>query len=302
MMGGAVAGLVGDVAGAFDFSVVDVAIIAVLSLLICVLATSLAVGSAAIFLPAFMVGFPFLVPAFPTVTTNEAIGLTLIVMFFGQTSTLTGYIYRRQVRFDVASTILVLTLPLAALGRILSYYVPDRVLLSVFVALVFVLAVVLYRSHAAPDEQADGGCDTELLSPPDLLRFDSIDRVAFGSGGFVAGLVGFGIGEVINTCLYTKKDLGIRMSTGTSTFILFFTLLVANVVNLALLRTGAFGADGTVKVPLMVAVIIAPAVLVGGQVGAYLNSRLPEHLLVRLLLAVYLFVGLIALGRVVVGV
>lgn len=301
-MSGAIGGLVADVFGTFGFSAVDVVIIAVLSLIICVLATSLAVESAAIFVPAFLIGFPFLVPSFPAVTANEAIGLTLIIMFFGQTSTLTGYIYRKQVRFDVAATILVITLPFAALGRVVSYYIPERILLSVFVALVFVLAAVLYRSHTTSDTVTDGGRDRDVFSPQDVLRFDGIDRVAFGSGGFVAGLVGFGVGEVINTCLYTKKELGIRMSTGTSTFILFFTLLVANAVNLAILWTGSFGADGTVSVPLTVAVIIAPVVLVGGQIGAYLNSRLPEHLLGRLLFLVYLFVGLIGLGRVVGGV
>ncbi|MGM0592640.1 MAG: sulfite exporter TauE/SafE family protein [Halobacteriota archaeon] len=284
------------------FSLADIALVVAISFVVCTLATSLAVESAALFVPAFLLLFPSIIPGFPTVTMNEAIGLTLIIMFFGQTSTLVGYWYREQVRTRVAAAILVVTIPLAAMGRIAAYSLPESWLLTVFAIILFALTIVVFRAHTTQSTvRHDGGSDTvrHVSTRDSTTSFDLFDRLSFGIGGLVAGLVGFAVGEVTNTRLHVSKGLPIKISTGTSTLVLFLTILTANVVNLVVLATGSFGVQGTVAIPWSVAAIIAPVVLIGGQAGAYLNSRLSESITVKLLLVTYVVVGIVTLSRVI---
>lgn len=283
-----------------ELTLVDAVLLAVVSLGICVLTTSIAVESAALFLPGFLVGFPLILPSFPAVSPNEAIGLTLVIMFFGQTSALAGYLYRGQVRRRLATAILLVTVPLAAGGRVASYFVPEWLLLLVFAALVLVLTVVVYRAATTVvHDPATGGCTTPGTGGADSgsMDFTARDGLAFGVGGLVGGLTGFATGEVTNTRLHAHKGIPLKLSTGTSTLVLYLTLVAANLVNLAILLSGAFGVEGTVSPPWGVAAIVAPVVLVGGQVGSYLNSRLDEATITNCLLGTYGLVGLVTLGR-----
>lgn len=302
------------------FTPAEIAVIAVCSLLICVLATSLAMESAALFLPAFLIAFPVLVPGFPTLGPNEAIGAILVIMFFGQTSTLLRYWYQGQVLVRLAATALIVTVPLAVVGRLLSYLLPASWLLAIFALLLFGLAIGVYRSHTGSSTAerpltdtvgADAAvAATAGVDPPPLKRasdggmtsrpiaLDRSDRLAFGFGGLVAGLVGFGIGELSNTRLHLSKGVPIKLSTGTSTLVLYLTLLTATVVNVIVVQLDLVA--GAVAIPWEVAAVVAPAVLVGGQLGAIVNARLPSHLVVRILVAAYLFVGTVTVLRILV--
>jgi uncharacterized membrane protein YfcA len=292
----------------FELTLVDAVLLAVVSLAICVLTTSLAVESAALFLPGFLVGFPLLLPSFPAVSPNEAIGLVLVIMFFGQTSALAAYLYRGQVRRRLAGTVLLVTVPLAAAGRVVSYFVPGGLLLVVFAVLVLVLSAVVYRAaRTTPDDVETHDCATAAVADATTTRshrdrservaFTVGDWLAFGVGGLVGGLTGFATGEVTNTRLHASKGVPLKLSTGTSTLVLYLTLASANLVNVTILHTGAFGVEGTVSPPWGVAVVVAPVVLVGGQVGPYLNSRLDEATITNCLLATYALVGVVTLGR-----
>lgn len=308
------------------FTLAEIALIAVISLVICTLATSLAMESAALFLPAFLILFPVLIPGFPILGPNEAIGAILVIMFFGQTSTLLRYWYQGQVLFRLAATALVITVPLAIVGRLLSYFVPPSWLLVVFAVLLFGLAAGVMRAHAvsssavadpAPGDvdrpvpagrgSSNGGVasydDRSPSNPPESktesdVTLDRRDRLTFGSGGLLAGLVGFGIGELSNTTLHLRKDVPITWSTGTSTLVLYLTLLTATLVNIVVVEFDLV--SGAVAIPWELAVIVAPVVLVGGQLGAIVNARLPDHLVVKLLVGAYLFVGVVTTLRVLV--
>lgn len=315
------------------FSLAEIGVIATVSFLICVLATSLAMESAALFLPAFLLVFPAIIPTFPTLGPNDAIGITLVIMFFGQTSTLLRYWYQGQVAVRVAAPALAMTVPLAVIGRLFSYLVPPSWLLVIFAGLLFVLAGGVYRANERTPAEQD---TAHLESAPEVnqnlvhadtnqttavvadglasdnegggrrsvrdnaipsVAFGRRDRAMFGTGGALAGLIGFGIGEISNTSLHLGKGIPIKYSTGTSTLILYFTLLTATIVNVTILQFGLLGSDGAVAVPWELAVIVAPIVLVGGQVGAYVNARLPDHLVVKLLVGAYLFVGFVTVSR-----
>jgi len=313
-----------------------VAFVAV-SLLICITVCTLAMEASVLFIPAFVVLFPLLFREFPEVTPNEAIGLAITVEFFGYTSSVTGYWIRRQIDFSAAGKLLVITVPLAVAGRVLAYFVSEDGLLLLFAVLLLALAVVIHRAYrdgtphgcllcgdsfvgmdrgdgvsasSDPDtgDRRDGAREyrprTRLFTPnPEpgpSFSMGSLDRVIAGSGGVLAGLVGIAIGEISNTFLTLRKRVPLKISTGTSALVLHLTILAALGANLLVLASGveAFRADEVV-IPWKIAAILAPVVIVGGQIGAFLNHLLEERTIVRALVAAYGATGLITLATVV---
>lgn len=61
------------------------------------------------------------------------------------------------------------------------------------------------------------------------------DRLIVSIGGIFAGLVGIAIGEISNTFLTVRKQIPIKLSTGTSALALHLTILSALVTNLLVL-------------------------------------------------------------------
>lgn len=281
------------------FGLGEVAVLVVVSMLLCALATSLAMETIALYLPAVLLLFPAVLPNFPAVGTNDAIGLALVVMFFGQTSTLSGYWYRGQVDRRLAAAALSITVPLAVAGRVGSFFLPGEALLAVFAVLLFGLAAVVARYHGeasaasdrslADDEPAAGDGGTVVL--------DRTDRLVYAVGGLLGGGLGFATGELSNTTLTIRNGVDVSLSTGTSTLVLYLTVLTANVTNLVVINYVPLGNAGGVAVPWRVAAIAAPAFLVGGQLGSLLNDRLSSGAIVRLLVGSYVLVGVVTLAR-----
>ncbi len=316
----------------------DLAILVGLSLLICVTVCSLAMEAAVLFTPAFLFVFPRIVTGFPALTVNEAIGLSLFVEFFGYTSSVSGYWYREQIDFNAAGRILLITIPLAVLARIGSYYVPSGSLLALFGLLLIGLAVILYYSH---EHGGTRGCmlcgDTLVLKEgkgdadyccsaqatgtgitdggqPDYaprttfrsretngepLIFDLADKGIKGLAGVLAGLLGIAVGELTNTMLTVRKRLPVQLAVGTAAFVLHVTILAALVANLVVLRFQPLGLDvGGFSIPLGVGAILAPTVVVGGQVGSLINANMSEETAIRVMIVAYMLVGLFVLGRI----
>lgn len=280
-----------------DLPLSSIALVLVVSFGICVLATSLAMESAALFVPAFLVVFPSLIDGFPTVSGNAAIGLTLLIMFFGQTSAVAGYWYRGQIDVRVGRSILVLTVPVAVVGRIGGFLIPEPVLLGVFAAMLFGLAAIVSYGRITT-YRGDRSAHTR---PPasDPTGLGPAERIAVVTGGLFAGLIGFAIGEITNATLHLRRRIPIKRSTGTSTLVLYVTLVAANLTNLGIVFAGPESMAGSVSVPWSVGIIIAPVVVVGGQVGAFVNGALPERIVIRLLVGTYLLVGVVTLLRAV---
>ncbi|WP_435144795.1 TSUP family transporter [Halobaculum sp. P14] len=106
-----------------------------------------AMEAAVLFTPAFLFVFPALVPGFPALEINAAIGLALFVELFGYSSSVLAYWYRHQIDFNIAAKLLAVTVPVAVVARAGSYFVPGDVLMVGFGVLLVVLAVVLYEAH-----------------------------------------------------------------------------------------------------------------------------------------------------------
>ncbi|MFQ5689081.1 MAG: TSUP family transporter [Gemmatimonadota bacterium] len=328
------------------FELPDLLLFLSISLAICVTLCTLAMEASVLFTPAFLFLFPHIVGGFPSITPNEAIGLALVVEFFGYTSSVTGYWLRRQIDFSTAGRVLAVTVPLAVAGRLASYFVPGTGLLLLFGLILAGLAVVIYRSYrndvrhtcllcgdslagmrmdegtvegggpseASPSHAeapaAPGTAAEAVWGPPGYrprthlwrgtagggIGLAALDRIIVGLGGALAGLVGIAIGEVTNTFLTVRKRVSVKMSTGTSALVLHLTILSALTTNLLVLAGGASVMRAErIVIPWGIGLLLAPVVIIGGQLGSFLNSRLSERTLLRLLTGAYLLVSIFVL-------
>lgn len=130
-----------------DIPLYGLLLLVLLGFTIATIVNTFAMEAAVLFTPAFLFVFPLVVPNFPALSINAAIGLALFVELFGYSSSVAAYWYRHQIDFNVAKKVLVITVPTAMLARAGSYYVPSDLLMVGFGVLLVVLAVVLFESH-----------------------------------------------------------------------------------------------------------------------------------------------------------
>ncbi|GKZ15168.1 sulfite exporter TauE/SafE family protein [Haladaptatus sp. T7] len=291
------------------FSPTGLAFFVLLTFLIATTVNTFAMEAAVLFTPAFLFVYPELVPAFPDLALQGAIGLALFVELFGYTSSVSAYWFRGQVDWTVAKAVLAVSVPVAIVARAVSYFVPSAALKVLFGGMLLVLSFVLYLSHRDGKSLGDLVDASRLFGDSSRIRtdggtpgptqFDRFDRTIAGVGGAMAGLVGIAIGELAQTLLTVRKNVSIRISTGTSALILHGTIVSALVANLLLLRYAPESFSGhNFTVPFEFGLVAGVTCAVGGQTGAFLNSRVPEHRTVQTMTVVYSLVGVFTLVRV----
>ncbi|WP_266078968.1 sulfite exporter TauE/SafE family protein [Haladaptatus caseinilyticus] len=295
------------------FSPVGLVAFVLLTFAICTTVNTFAMEAAVLFTPAFLFVYPKLVPAFPDLALQGAIGLALFVELFGYTSSVTAFWLRGQVNWGIAKSILVVSIPVAIVARAVSYFVPSSALKMLFGGMLLVLSGILYDAHRDGKSLSDWVSGTRLesfLSSRDAVRtdggtpvtqFDGFDQAIAGVGGSMAGLVGIAIGELAQTLLTVRKKIPIRHSTGTSALVLHGTIVSALAANLVLLRYAPAALSGHhFTVPFGFGLVAGLTCIVGGQMGALLNSRVPEKRTVQTMMVVYSLVGVLTLFRVIV--
>jgi uncharacterized membrane protein YfcA len=304
---------------------VGLVMLVLLGFLIATTVNTFAMEAAVLFTPAFLFVFPVLVPGFPAVGAQAAIGLALFVELFGYSSSVGAYWFRHQIDFHIGLKILAVTVPIAIFARVGSYLVPSNLLMLAFAGLLVTLSIVLYESHehgpslmdlalekpvtgfglvdAVPDDYeshtrmfADGGDDG--MGTQDGFHLERFDYLITGVGGMLAGLVGIAIGELTQTMLTVRKKISIQMSTGTSAFVLHLTIVSALVTNVLLLRFAPSVAGEGFTIPFGVGAFVAFGCVFGGQMGAFLNNRLSEARIMQLLIVAYFCIGLFVGARI----
>jgi uncharacterized membrane protein YfcA len=308
------------------FTAVGLVTFLLLTLCIATTVNTFAMEAAVLFVPAFLFVYPAVVPAFPSVGLQAAIGLALFVELFGYTSSVLAYYFRDQIHLGLAKSILVVSVPVAVVTRALSYFAPTTVLKLLFGGLLVVLAALMFQSHrkgasvrdpfvGTPFERflpephdrirTDGGTvDVDESTPHGddghVVAFERVDRVVAGFGGAMAGFVAIAIGELSQTLLTIRKRVPLRVSTGTSALVLHGTIVAALVTNLLLLRFAPPAFSGhQFTVPFGFGLVAGVACTAGGQAGAFINSRVPEGVTHRAMMVVYTLVGLFMLVRLV---
>ncbi len=244
------------------------------------------IGGAALFTPIFVLVFPLLGPEYPLTSTLAAIGAALLTQTFGFLSGLLGYWRRRLIRFDVAWRFARVAVPAGVFGAFLAPLVRDGFLIAGYAVLVFILAIYLLFSQPdrvpEPPDTPDRpgaidatGVESDPLQPREIA--------VTGIGAFLTGMVSVGIGEVTVSQL-TRRGMPIGFAAGTSVVVVLTTIALASgTLVVRMIRDSGFDA-----VPWHLVCYTIPGVLIGGQVGPWLQGRVSQRTMERAIALLFL--------------
>lgn len=282
-----------------------------ISLGICITACTLAMEGAVLFAPSFLFLFPVISGAFPDMSPNEAIGVALAIEFFGFGSASIGYLRQRVVDMNLAIKLLLVSIPFAIIARLVAFRIPQGILFVLFGLVLFLLASIVLRSYILQrrvqearvrpveggSQEASEGIERELISRDGRkyryvynIRIPDIFNVAVA--GALVGLIGVGVGEIVNTMLMVRHNLPMRVATGTAVIVVTATVLVGTLTHLAMVSSQG---EGGLQFQWTIVALAAPAVLIGGQIAPHVSARISESVLKKALVFMFVFTGAIML-------
>ena len=252
--------------------------------LIATLAMSSGIGGAILFSPLFMVVLE-LPPA-------VAIGTALLTQLFGFGSGVFAYRRLRLIDYALARRLMMVAVPGAAIGVLCAGLVSGDLLRRIFACGILVIGVQLFRSYHR-ERRRDTDASQAPAGPPTLVdargilyhysvRRPLLARVFGAGGGTLLGLISVGLAELLEYHLIVISRVP-PVAVGTSIFVVLAATLTATVGHLY--AFAVYAAPGTLAEVGQVVLFTIPGVLLGGQIGPWLQTRL-DPTVVRLGMAV----------------
>jgi len=242
-----------------------------------------------------------------------AIGTALITEVFGFGSGVSAYMRRWLIDFRLAAQLLIVTVPLAAVGAYFAGQVPPLILKSIFGLGLLVVGFSFLRSPGPSQTQhLDDAIRADF--PPDraerkLVAADGEEfcytlchraegMTVCGVGGLFMGLIGSGQGELNGYFLLRRCRVPSKVAVATSAFVVAVTALTASLgYFVTFIRTGG---DMLAQVVSLVLYTV-PGVIIGGQLGPALATRLDSHKMERLLALIFILIGVMTLWTTLAG-
>lgn len=284
---------------------------------VCVVIATIAMTSgisgAALLSPTIIIGFPLL--GVPRLAPAAAIGASLFTEFSGFGSGVVGYVRRRLVDFRTVRALVVVAIPVAAAAGFGSGVIDPRILKGIYGLLMLPLAFVLWRQ--ADEELRPGSPDPKPRhvpirdADPEVTRVVDaegnvyewrtcnrrVGRALTAGGAAMAGLISTGIGEVEMPQLVKRCHIPVPVAAGTSIMIVAATVLGASVAHFVrLFQEGGVGA-----IPWELIVYTVPGAIIGGQIGARLQGKVPPRLMERGMAMLFVVIGIVFVLNVTVA-
>lgn len=269
------------------------------------------IGGAALFIPIFVIIFPMLGPEYP-LTTAAAIGSALMTEVFGFSSGFVGYYRKKLIDFRSSVPFLLVSVPIAIVGAILLATLSEQevFLKGAYAVLMLILCPVILR-HTPPETLAEaksvGAAAVEDGRPIMSVtgrdgRTYSYRKPRLGVfgvgttslGGFLTGLLGVGIGEVIISQLVKRNRVPVAVAAATSVFTVIVTIASASFTQVTALIT----AGGVNAIPWNLVIYTVPAVIIGGQIGPRLQGTIPQRTMEKAIAILFGIIG-VAMGFIV---
>jgi uncharacterized membrane protein YfcA len=275
------------------------------------------IGIATVAMASGVEGATFFAPVFILalgLSPEIAIGAGLVTEVFGFASGLTAYVRKRLIDFRLGWALLVVTIPAAIVGTWLSSRVDPDLLKGVLgvgllgVAMSFLRsprAEVVEREDAAIANAGETGTKPETClttAEGEAVCYTVVNRtegrVIAGIGAMFMGMVSTGLGEANGYFLLKRCRVPSRVAVATSVFVVAVTALIAATGHTMRFMTHA---DDSLDTVLRLVTFTVPGVLIGGQIGPALATRISQHVLERSLGILFALVGLVMLAQVVLG-
>lgn len=273
-----------------------------IGVLIATIAMASGVEGATFFTPLFIIGLGL--------PTEVAVGTGLITEAFGFASGLYAYMRRGLIDYQLGRTLLLITIPIALLGTWTAKSIPSEVLKGILGVGLFAIATSFLRSPEPDDltaldqdikEHQDAEPQTCVTSTAGdtycyTVAHRTEGRLLSGVGALFLGMVSTGLGETNGYYLIQRCRVPSKVAVATSVFVVAITALTASVGHVV--QFAQAGGD-TLTTVLSLVMFTAPGVLIGAQFGSMVANRLPQHLLERGIGILFILVGGILLGEIV---
>jgi uncharacterized membrane protein YfcA len=273
----------------------------------------IAIAIATIAMASGVEGATFFTPLFILalgLSPEIAIGTGLITEVFGFASGLYAYANKKLIDFNLGKQLLMITIPMAIIGTILTSYIPAYLLKLILGAGLLVLAWTFLRSPGQEGIKSEeekirslyGGenAQTRLVtSDGEEIRYTVCNRmeggIISGIGGLFIGMISTGQGELNGYFLLKRCKVPSRVAVATSVFVVALTALAAS--------TGHFykfvqSGEDTLNIVFSLIIFTVPGVIISGQLGPFVTSKISQHLLERGLAFLFIIVGLFTLAEV----
>ncbi|MEE8210609.1 MAG: sulfite exporter TauE/SafE family protein [Acidiferrobacterales bacterium] len=240
-----------------------------------------------------------------------AIGTGLITEVFGFASGLFAYTRKRLIDFKLGITLLIVTVPMALIGTWLTAYVPSDILKTILGVGLLAVAASFLRSPEPKDivraddaiEEEYGGEKSETCLTTregEAICYTVCNRaegrLIAGVGGLFIGMISTGLGELNGYFLLQRCRVPSRVAVASSVFVVAVTALVASTGHFVkFVQTGG----ETLNTVLSLVIFTIPGVIIGGQLGPLISSRISQHTLERALAVLFILVAALMLGEVI---
>ena len=239
-----------------------------------------------------------------------AIGAALITEVFGFSSGLIAYSRKKLIDYRLGLTLLTATVPAALVGTWAAGWIDPNLLKIVFsLGLIAIAASFL---SASPHEQTAPMIAVAGINPPGNERPETTiisaegqkfrytiknplqGQLVAGLGGVLIGLLSTGLGEVNGFYLLKICRMPSQVAIATNVFIVAVTALFASCGHFV-----NFVQQGgeTLETVLSLVSFTVPGVIIGGQLGSYVASRIPQQTLEHGLAVLFTLVAAITLGQ-----
>ncbi len=251
------------------------------------------IGGTAIFMPIFLLLLPLLGPEYPLNDPVTAVAAALLTSTFGFTSGLIGYYRQKLIDLNISKLFLVISIPAALVGVLSAHWIPPWVLRLSYGILLLLLSVIMIRGFTflfAPRNPVNRSYKTLVDKWGNQHKYqDYIPRIIPTIlGGFITGMLSTGIGEIVMPQLIKEGKIPLPVAAASSVVVVMGTMLVAALAHtLTLIRTAGLDA-----VPWHLICYTIPGVIIGGQIGPFLQGRLPSKPLTKGFTWIFLILGI----------
>ena len=273
-----------------------------IAIAVATIAMSTGIGGAIFFSPIFLLVLG-LDPA-------VAIGTALITELFGFTSGLVAYVRQRLVDYKMGLQVLMFAVPAAIFGASVAEHVPDDILKAIFgVGILFVGSQIFVAWYGERREEMGKKIEAEQLSLAGKhaqhvitdksgreFRYNVFNKpvaaVYSSIGGAFLGMISVGLAELMEYQMVAKCRIPPPVAVATSIFMVVITVAAASVGHVV-----SFVAQGpaVMEQVLSIAMFTAPGVVIGGQLGPYVQKVAPPELMKVVISGVFGVVGVFML-------
>lgn len=282
-----------------------------IAIAVATIAMSTGVGGAIFFSPIFLIGLKL----DPTV----AIGTALITEFFGFSSGLIAYLRLKLIDFKMGWQVLMFAVPAAVVGAAVAEFFPDIVLKTIFgVGIIFVGTQIFTawwgerREEMAKEVEQDQlklkevepqhpsqARARHVVVAADGRRFEysvfnrKVAAVYSTVGGMFLGMISVGLAELMEYQMVAKCRVPPPVAVATSIFMIVIAVAAASVGHIVSFVSA--GSETMLQVA-SIAMFTAPGVLIGGQLGPFVQKVVPPETMKIVISVVFVVVGVFMLA------